>query len=166
MPVLAPPSPQSAQSFQQQGPLSRSQHLESMPKKEGVDGGLPLSAPPAAHRRESFYRPEFHWVNICSGDCPICQPFSLDMESSEQFEEAPPEVRPAGGEGRSLGSAGHEVGECRPCAFFWRTASCNRGELCAGCHLCPPGTFANHRRAKRERKLARSWYYNSADVGH
>ena len=45
----------------------------------------------------------------------------------------------------SLGSAGHGMGTCKPCAFF-HTKGCSSGKSCTFCHLCPPGE--KKRRAK------------------
>ncbi|CAJ1382142.1 unnamed protein product [Effrenium voratum] len=45
----------------------------------------------------------------------------------------------------SVGSAGHDDGTCRPCAFIFKKG-CESGALCTFCHLCPPGE--KKRRAK------------------
>jgi len=36
----------------------------------------------------------------------------------------------------SIGSAQHHLGECKPCAFFWKPAGCSNGVDCIYCHLC------------------------------
>ncbi|CAJ1341422.1 unnamed protein product, partial [Effrenium voratum] len=41
-------------------------------------------------------------------------------------------------ENYSMGAAGHEVRQCRPCAFF-HTKGCSSGRDCEFCHLCPKG---------------------------
>mmetsp|Transcript_81216 Transcript_81216/g.159393 ORF Transcript_81216/g.159393 Transcript_81216/m.159393 type:complete len:421 (-) Transcript_81216:224-1486(-) len=38
----------------------------------------------------------------------------------------------------SVGSAGHEKQECKPCAFY-HTKGCSSGEQCQFCHMCGPG---------------------------
>jgi len=38
----------------------------------------------------------------------------------------------------SLGSAGHHLGNCRPCDFAARGADCRAGMACQFCHLCGP----------------------------
>eukprot|EP00930_Biecheleria_cincta_P057368 TRINITY_DN43319_c0_g1_i1.p1 TRINITY_DN43319_c0_g1~~TRINITY_DN43319_c0_g1_i1.p1 ORF type:complete len:409 (-),score=54.39 TRINITY_DN43319_c0_g1_i1:364-1590(-) len=47
----------------------------------------------------------------------------------------------------SAGSALHEWGACKPCAFFWSPQGCWKGQECYHCHLCPQGEI---RRRKRE----------------
>jgi len=37
----------------------------------------------------------------------------------------------------TVGSAGHHLGNCKPCAFF-HTKGCGNGVQCPFCHLCPP----------------------------
>lgn len=48
----------------------------------------------------------------------------------------------------SLGSAEHEGGECRPCAWFWRPQGCQNGEACRHCHLCLQGEVKVRRKSK------------------
>lgn len=62
----------------------------------------------------------------------------------------------------SVGSALHEQGKCRPCAFLHRAdmdpkdgverPGCVNGKDCGYCHLCPPGEI---RRRKKEK--LRAW---------
>jgi hypothetical protein len=49
----------------------------------------------------------------------------------------------------SLGSAGHDLGYCKPCVWYWRESSCNRGSNCLYCHVCDEGALAR-RLAKRK----------------
>lgn len=49
----------------------------------------------------------------------------------------------------SAGSALHGAGSCRPCAFLWRPAGCDRGLACQHCHICPPLELQARRRAKQ-----------------
>eukprot|EP00929_Paragymnodinium_shiwhaense_P013351 TRINITY_DN121212_c0_g1_i1.p1 TRINITY_DN121212_c0_g1~~TRINITY_DN121212_c0_g1_i1.p1 ORF type:complete len:576 (+),score=48.98 TRINITY_DN121212_c0_g1_i1:79-1806(+) len=62
----------------------------------------------------------------------------------------------------SVGSAGHAGGDCRPCAHFWKPDSCNRGELCERCHLCPPAAFLKYRKAKKSLKVDGKWSRRSS----
>jgi len=63
---------------------------------------------------------------------------------------APPNhPAPGSAELPSLGSAGHSVGNCRPCAFF-HTAGCTNGLACQFCHLCEPGEKKRRRKEKIE----------------
>merc|ERR1711988_1625023 len=38
----------------------------------------------------------------------------------------------------SVGSLGHETGDCKPCAFLYKDPKgCQNGQNCKYCHLCP-----------------------------
>ncbi|CAE7728529.1 unnamed protein product [Symbiodinium sp. CCMP2456] len=56
--------------------------------------------------------------------------------------EQPPPSLPA-----TLGSAAHEEGTCKPCAFVY-TKGCQSGLHCAFCHLCPPGEKDRRKKVK------------------
>lgn len=49
----------------------------------------------------------------------------------------------------SVGSADHDAGVCRPCAWFWRPQGCTNGAECRHCHLCPVGEVKKRRKANR-----------------
>lgn len=49
----------------------------------------------------------------------------------------------------SAGAALHSIGECKPCAWFWRPSSCHRGEECSHCHLCPEGEIYRRRKERK-----------------
>lgn len=49
----------------------------------------------------------------------------------------------------SAGSAGHESGQCKPCAFF-STKGCQNGVQCQFCHLCEPGEKKRRRKEKMQ----------------
>jgi len=49
----------------------------------------------------------------------------------------------------SAGSASHDCGECRPCAWFWRAQGCLNGKDCKHCHLCPQGAMKARRKVKK-----------------
>lgn len=60
----------------------------------------------------------------------------------------------------SVGSAGHDFGNCKPCAFLWKDPlkpGCQNGRDCVFCHLCPPGEV---KRRKREKKVVRKMNRN------
>jgi hypothetical protein len=50
----------------------------------------------------------------------------------------------------TVGSAGHHVGKCKPCAFF-HTRGCENGVQCPFCHLCPPD---EKRRRQKDKQAA------------
>jgi hypothetical protein len=77
---------------------------------------------------------------LLSSDTPI-GPTILDSASilGGSAKKTPEVPRPANlgtAEMPTLGSAGHFVGECRPCAFFWKVEGCGKGVECRYCHLC------------------------------
>lgn len=60
----------------------------------------------------------------------------------------------------SVGSAAHETGTCKPCAFLWKDPKqpgCQNGRQCVFCHLCPPGEVKARKKQKMfMRKLAKN----------
>lgn len=63
---------------------------------------------------------------------------------------APSQPAPGSDELPSLGSAGHQLGECKPCAFL-HSKGCSSGAMCKFCHLCDAG---EKKRRQKERKQA------------
>lgn len=53
----------------------------------------------------------------------------------------------------TVGSGGHHIGKCKPCAFFWKDG-CENGVRCPFCHLCEAGE--KKRRAKEKKARIRS----------
>merc|ERR1712118_389453 len=47
----------------------------------------------------------------------------------------------------SIGSQLHGIGQCKPCAWFWRPQGCSNGPECRHCHLC--STEENKNRKKQ-----------------
>lgn len=48
----------------------------------------------------------------------------------------------------SIGSEGHDLGTCRPCAWHWKAAGCSKESGCEFCHLCSEEDF-KRRKAQR-----------------
>lgn len=78
---------------------------------------------------------------------------------------APTRPAPGSDELPSMGSAGHFMGRCKPCAFL-HTRGCTSGSNCTYCHLCEPGERKRRQkekaarvketiRAKQQRKITR-----------
>jgi len=65
------------------------------------------------------------------------------------LSEALPEPLLGSDELPTIGSAGHNIGNCKPCAFF-HTRGCGNGLQCSFCHLCP----ADEKRKRQKDKLA------------
>eukprot|EP00929_Paragymnodinium_shiwhaense_P018878 TRINITY_DN13053_c0_g1_i1.p2 TRINITY_DN13053_c0_g1~~TRINITY_DN13053_c0_g1_i1.p2 ORF type:complete len:282 (-),score=39.57 TRINITY_DN13053_c0_g1_i1:678-1523(-) len=50
----------------------------------------------------------------------------------------------------TVGSMGHYLGQCKPCAFAHDpNAGCNSGKGCSFCHLCAPGEKKRRRKEKK-----------------
>merc|ERR1712048_1273679 len=48
----------------------------------------------------------------------------------------------------SKGSALHEAGVCKPCAWFFKPKGCANGVECLHCHSCPEGEIQRRKKAK------------------
>merc|ERR1711977_621744 len=60
----------------------------------------------------------------------------------------------------SIGSHGHQYGQCRPCGFVHKEGGCTKGASCPFCHLCPPGTIKQQKQMKKQvRKIQRMEYF-------
>jgi len=49
----------------------------------------------------------------------------------------------------TMGSAGHRMGTCKPCAFL-HTKGCHSGKDCTFCHLCNPGEKKRRQKEKKD----------------
>lgn len=63
-------------------------------------------------------------------------PGPLAKTRAGSFMGLPPGLRAPPGT-PSHGSALHRLGQCWPCANFWKQGGCTLGEECGYCHLCP-----------------------------
>jgi len=52
----------------------------------------------------------------------------------------------------SKGSVLHALGQCQPCAWFWKPMGCRNDQNCQRCHLCPEGELKERKKQKRARK--------------
>lgn len=85
-----------------------------------------------------------------TGGAPTRRP--TDESSLPQVAASvPPGLPPPPGM-PSHGSALHNVGGCRPCAWFWKDGGCQNGLDCRHCHLCLPGAVRESKRTKRSLK--------------
>jgi len=62
----------------------------------------------------------------------------------------PPSCTAEAAELPTRGSSLHESGQCRPCAWVYKTVGCTTGFDCDFCHLCPEGML----KAKKKTKMA------------
>merc|ERR1712224_833416 len=56
----------------------------------------------------------------------------------------------------TIGSAGHALRKCKPCAFVWKESGCQSGTSCKFCHLCDPSEKKRRRKAKLQLRRDRS----------
>mmetsp|Transcript_64186 Transcript_64186/g.150664 ORF Transcript_64186/g.150664 Transcript_64186/m.150664 type:complete len:268 (-) Transcript_64186:211-1014(-) len=73
---------------------------------------------------------------------PISSPIFVSIEPMDA-----PGSMPTGAQSATMGSAGHDEGNCKPCAFVY-TKGCQSGMQCAFCHLCPPGEKDRRKKVK------------------
>lgn len=76
-------------------------------------------------------------------------------DADDDFEDSSDSPRPrtpgtVDGQDLNIGSRGHNLRLCKPCAF-WNTKGCKDGLDCKFCHLCEPGE-------KKRRKKEKSAY--------
>mmetsp|Transcript_108594 Transcript_108594/g.306156 ORF Transcript_108594/g.306156 Transcript_108594/m.306156 type:complete len:316 (-) Transcript_108594:138-1085(-) len=64
-------------------------------------------------------------------------PAKVDTSGAMPFN-IPPGLQPPPGT-PSHGSLLHSLGNCRPCAWFWKQGGCQNDRECRHCHLCPEG---------------------------
>merc|ERR1711948_249602 len=48
----------------------------------------------------------------------------------------------------SIGSELHSLGDCKPCAWFWRPQGCSNGEECRHCHVCDSSQIKLRKKAR------------------
>jgi len=84
---------------------------------------------------------------------PARQPSSDMNLISRSLASVPPPPPPGPAPGcpelPSVGSAGHHIGRCKPCAFV-HTRGCSGGVTCTFCHLCQPGERKMRQKAKKQ----------------
>jgi len=64
-----------------------------------------------------------------------------------RIAESLPATRLGTPEMPTVGSSGHFLGTCKPCAFLF-TKGCGSGVDCSFCHLCPPGEKKRRQKIK------------------
>merc|ERR1712232_85254 len=50
----------------------------------------------------------------------------------------------------TIGSIGHAVGDCKPCAFVFKPEGCGNGVECPFCHLCDPNEKKRRQKERRQ----------------
>merc|ERR1712048_554251 len=64
-----------------------------------------------------------------------------------QVLSAPPGLEPPPG-APSHGSVLHDLGACKPCAWFWKKSGCQNGTECMHCHKCSEKEIKARRKTK------------------
>eukprot|EP00747_Dinoflagellata_sp_TGD_P220559 gnl/TRDRNA2_/TRDRNA2_92516_c0_seq1.p1 gnl/TRDRNA2_/TRDRNA2_92516_c0~~gnl/TRDRNA2_/TRDRNA2_92516_c0_seq1.p1 ORF type:complete len:434 (+),score=66.77 gnl/TRDRNA2_/TRDRNA2_92516_c0_seq1:78-1379(+) len=79
------------------------------------------------------------------------QPLSPGVPSWSLREASAPEAVPnldAALGFASIGSIGHDEGDCRPCAYHWKPNGCSNGKNCTFCHMCNKGELKKRKKEK------------------
>jgi len=79
---------------------------------------------------------------------------SSDSNESLDIREAQPQTDDQrnfvlGDTSSSVGAANHGT-DCKPCAWFWKSAGCSNGRECLHCHACPQGELKARRKIKKQ----------------
>lgn len=135
---------------------------DASPRYSCLLGRLPPDAPVKAHQLAVQYLPNpspdalpaYVWPQRLAAELQpgiqtsVPEPEPLPKQAT--VRKLPSHVTPLESRGpeTSLGSALHEAGDCRPCAWFWRPQGCNNGQECRHCHLCLQGEVKARRKSK------------------
>jgi len=71
---------------------------------------------------------------------PLRTTVPLPVSSEVQVQPASPTHPPV--------SFLHDAGQCKPCAWFWKSTGCRNGDTCSYCHLCPSGELKTRKKLK------------------
>lgn len=96
------------------------------------------------HESTMSRSPEHEFV-ARSGQTCFPAPFDSVLTTELQLPSNPETVPVP-----NVGSALHGTGDCRPCAFFWKSVGCQSDQNCSYCHFCPDGSL----KARKKSKLA------------
>jgi len=113
-----------------------------LPAKKAEPPAAPPSAPPAADA------PVFDEEDTTPP--PPEAPAATPDAKKVSIMDCLPEVEVGTEERPTVGSWGHSVGKCKPCAFF-HTKGCQNGKECPFCHLCGRGEKKRRQREKWQR---------------
>mmetsp|Transcript_58936 Transcript_58936/g.140682 ORF Transcript_58936/g.140682 Transcript_58936/m.140682 type:complete len:261 (+) Transcript_58936:150-932(+) len=81
------------------------------------------------------------------------------FQNRSEASDGPPACGLCDGVGWSFGSRWHNMGACRPCAWFWQEVGCRSRENCEYCHLCGPGVFQERAAMRRATRAAQRGSY-------
>eukprot|EP00416_Gambierdiscus_australes_P042502 CAMPEP_0171102238 /NCGR_PEP_ID=MMETSP0766_2-20121228/57246_1 /TAXON_ID=439317 /ORGANISM="Gambierdiscus australes, Strain CAWD 149" /LENGTH=192 /DNA_ID=CAMNT_0011562477 /DNA_START=70 /DNA_END=648 /DNA_ORIENTATION=- len=136
--------------------------VERSPSLETFYREREVSTCPSSHiglLRGLFKEPEeFHRDTVPASTPP---PVVLSLVEAVL---APANPLPSSTQLPSVGSAGHGVGHCKPCAFF-HTKGCKSEAACQFCHLCGPDEKKLRRKEKLEVRKAAQKLQRAAKLG-
>lgn len=104
-----------------------------------------LQGPPMVSLPSDLEEEEGSNVQAAEGVDPYFSPAPAAPGPRPQF---PPGLSPPLGT-PNHGSVLHSLGQCRPCAWYWKKVGCQRGENCDHCHFCPEGESKARKKAKQ-----------------
>lgn len=100
------------------------------------------TAPPSPPRELVAFQP------VAPATVGLVAPMLEQQVPVLRLEEALAEPKIASDTFPTVGSAGHYVGQCKPCAFYY-TKGCGNGAECKFCHLCENGEKKRRQKDKR-----------------
>jgi hypothetical protein len=134
------------------------QNFQAPPQMDVFQACQPMDRFHASQSMSSFHVSQpmhnFH-VSEPTANLQVSQPIRniQDWQQMPQvlmLSEALQEAQLGSNELPTLGSAGHNLGTCKPCAFFY-TKGCGNAAQCTFCHLCPPD---EKRKRQKEKQAA------------
>jgi hypothetical protein len=106
--------------------------------------------------------PEMPWLDYSAANWELDLAPPLNDQAAYWMPPMP-SMQTQGNQGiLSAGSAGHNKGCCKPCAFLYKEGGCMSGALCKYCHLCPPGE--KQRRKRQMRYMQKSLGYGTPNL--
>lgn len=118
-------------------------------------GDLPASFCPEQYQQLPLLMPHLRAPHqLLLPPPPLQPPVLLPGLADAQTEIACPSLSPTSAsllvppELPSIGSVGHQSGQCKPCAFM-HSKGCKTGRACQFCHLCEPGEKKRRQKEKR-----------------
>jgi len=82
-------------------------------------------------------------------DADIDEVRPVALNQNDSVFKPPPGLEPPSMPLASAGSLLHNVGTCKPCAWFWKPQGCQFGSECEHCHLCPSDELQRRKQAKK-----------------
>jgi len=112
------------------------------------------SAPCSPQSRAEGLEEDTDAVSFIGADVIPGGPPDSDLAAvpgEERPDAAPAAPQLGSAELPTIGSQGHHLALCKPCAFVWKASGCDNGIACEYCHLCDPG---EKKRRQKEKKAS------------